>query len=65
MIADGAMRGLAVDWITSNLYGVTSDGYVFVCIGSSNLQLKCITLLAGQGQLNGIALDPNSGYFLP
>lgn len=64
MIADGQIRGLAFDWITTNLYGVGWNGQVFVCIPSSSSTigwLTCADLLTGQGNLNGIALDPNNG----
>ena len=62
MIADEFMRGLAFDWITTNLYGVSWNGHVFVCQASGeNGELNCTNLLSGQGKLNGIALDPNNG----
>ena len=51
-----------MDWITGNVYGGGSGGILFVCKPVTGGQMKCETLLTGQGQINGIALDPNSGY---
>ena len=62
MLADGFIRGLAFDWITMNLYGVSWNGHVFVCQApGENGELNCRNLLTGQGTLNGIAVDPNNG----
>ena len=62
MFADRDIEGLAVDWVTGNLYGVSS-GLVFVCNAPAGSEsLNCKNLLSGQVYQNGIALDPNRGF---
>ena len=61
IILDGAMTGIAFDWITANLYGVSEDGYVFACKSSPRVSLSCVTILSRPGRLYGIAVDPNQG----
>ena len=61
LIADGNIYGLAVDWITGNVYGGGSGGDLFVCRPVKTGEMACETLLSDQGQINGIVLDPNSG----
>ena len=60
------MEDIDVDWITGNLYGVAYTGHVIVCelraaekAGSPSL--NCQTLLSDQGNLWGIAVNPNAG----
>ena len=55
------MTGIAFDWITANLYGVSEDGYVFACKSSPRVSLSCVTILSRPGRLYGIAVDPNQG----
>ena len=59
--ADGVIRGLAHDWITGNLYGVSQNGIVFVCNTTRNEQIDCEVLLSGLGDLYAIALNPVEG----
>ena len=59
--ADGDVEGLAFDYITRNVYGVSWEGYIFACKVLPNGKLKCANLLTRQGNLHGIALDPNNG----
>ena len=51
-----------MDWITGNLYGVSENGHVFVCETFESGMLSCENLVTGQGNVQGIALDPNNGY---
>ena len=64
MISDGTIYGLAFDWITSNLYGVSSNGIVFACNTTAGPMIECIALLSGQGNLYGIVVNPIEGYAL-
>ena len=59
IIADGSFNGLAYDWIADNLY-VATHRFVLSC--NYDATFRCVTLVSGQGLLNGIALDPNEGY---
>ena len=63
MIKDGNFYGLAVDWITGNLYGATRGGYTFVCNTSAVVEpLNCPTSLSSLDGLSRIALSPNDEY---
>ena len=56
------IKGIALDWITGNLYGVFDFRRVFVCkltYGASSL--TCKALVSAEGQLDGIAVDPIDG----
>ena len=61
-ISDGVLRGVAFDWVTGNLYLVSSDGFVLVCNGSLDRAFNCATVINGQGDLIGIVLNPGEGY---
>ena len=61
LLTDVRIQGVALDFITTNLYGVTSSGYVFVCNTTSSELLNCRTLLSGHYPY-GITLDSNGGY---
>ena len=58
---DDQFRGLAFDWVTGNVYIATWGGFVLACDGTLERNLKCVTILSGQGKLVGIALDPGQG----
>ena len=62
IIPDGAITGIAFDWITTNLYGVSEDGYIFACKPIGTGPLSCVTVLQRRRRLYGIALNPNEGY---
>ena len=64
---DGPITGLAFDWITANVYGVSASGVIFACksLAGEPSSLSCVTLVDRQTRLNGIALSPNEGYDLP
>ena len=59
--ADGSFKGLALDWISGNVYAVTWDGYIIACNPRITGQLKCSAIITDQGDPNGIALNPNHG----
>ena len=60
--ADKLISGLAFDWITGNLYGVSWAGIVFACEARvKGLMTKCADLDKSNGTLNGISVDPNDG----
>ena len=64
LIRDGTFRGLALDWITGNLYVGTGSGNIIVCKPATAAveQLDCVNILSGQEFMHGIALNPNDGY---
>ena len=59
--SDELISGLALDWITGNLYGVSTRGIVFACKARVRGLMKCMVVLEGQKTLRGIALDPKNG----
>ena len=59
--ADGSMFGLAVDFITGNLYGGNNGSYIFVCSSAMTGPLNCTTILNSRDGIRGIALSPNDG----
>ena len=61
LFAVGPIYGLAFDWITNNLYGVSQGGHIFACKETSNGTFDCYTLRDDQGNVNGIAINPNEG----
>ena len=61
LFAVGPIYGLAFDWITNNLYGVSQGGHIFACTETSNGTFDCYTLRDDQGKVNGIAVHPNEG----
>ena len=58
---DGDINGLAVDWITANVYGVSKGGYIFACNSRTAGPLSCTTIVNSPDTLIGIALSPNEG----
>ena len=62
VILDGNITGLAVDWITGNLYGAGRGGYIFVCDTNTTGPLNCTTVLNSQEHFTFLALSPNDGY---
>ena len=62
VFTDDEFRGLAYDWITSNIYAVTRGGFILACSDSrrSARTFGCGTVLSSQGDLRGIALNPHS-----
>ena len=61
IIIDGTIYGLAFDWVTKNLYGVSSNGIAFACNTTAGTMLHCVMLISGQGALYGIAVNPYEG----
>lgn len=57
--ADGWISGLDLDWITGNLYAVTTLGFILLC--GTRRTFTCASLLRDQGQVEGIAVDPITG----
>ena len=64
-VAVGNYWSLKVDWITGNLYVVTDGGYIIVCDGRSRDTgaIGCSWIARDQGELRGITLRPDKGYF--
>ena len=60
-IADGHIYGLAFDWIANNIYAVTIEGYIFACSASVSPVTRCVTVISGHGNVEGIAVDPIHG----
>lgn len=61
IFADGNLYGLALDWVTGNIYIASWGGFVLACDGRPTAPFTCATVLTGQGHLSGIALDPVAG----
>ena len=66
MLTDGSIMGLAVDWVTGNLYGGGKNGIIFVCSLTTTAAdlLNCVTLLSGReylGYLWALAVEPIRG----
>ena len=59
---DGNIVGLAVDWITGNLYGASRGGYIFACNTNTTGPSSCITVLTSIEKFSNLALSPNDGY---
>ena len=55
------MTDLTFDWITGNLYVVTATGYIYACDTWTTGSLTCVALLTGQGDVEGLALNPMDG----
>ena len=60
---NGCLRGKGFDWITGYVYMVFSGGYLLACEGRHSREFACATILTGQGDLRGIALNPTQGYW--
>ena len=58
------MWGIGLDWVTGDLFDISRNGYVFVCKprDAASGTWMCKTLLSSPGGLEGIAVNPNTGY---
>ena len=52
---------MAFDDIAGNVYGVGSQGVVFVCKAEPQGPLLCTTVLEYEGSLGTIAVNPHQG----
>ena len=59
--ADGTMYTLKFDWIGGNLYVGTASGYILACYAGTERAFSCYPVLSNQGDIKGLALDPNQG----
>ena len=58
---DSNFNGLAFDWISGNIYVATYDGKILACGDGAKRTFSCFTILDGQSNAEGIALDPTKG----
>ena len=61
LFSDSGMQGLTWDWITGNLYVVTSGGNIIACSTTLARSFICATVVTGQGDVEGLALNPTQG----
>ena len=59
--SDGAISGLAFDWIVDNVYFTTNKGYILAC--GAGAVVTCFVILDGTFNSAGLCLTPNKGYF--
>ena len=55
---DGERQALSFDWVTGNIYVASDSGFILACDGKLEKTFPYAELLPGQGEVNGIAVNP-------